>query len=619
MFREDKIIQNSLAEEEVDLQALQKVKELILSLSNTVSALKIFPSHHESSLRFRQDLITKLKSFFERYQKLELEIGEFAFYHQGKQVYQDEVSSKSLPYFFYKDGMRLLIIYNAVEEEEIRDILELIKTESAKPADESDIVNAMWTRDFSNIRYYVPEEFVQNKILEERTESLSRKGLKIETQELASKILDIKVNKEKLFSGRLELKPEEKKAMEFYVDQDLPEITGDWQWNFDPEKLQMQRTPSEPSTVQKKLPQEFALNEQDLQQLNQMIEKNRQLSPEEEFLNLMTEILALEEDSGQLKTNLDILYEFYQENLKAGNFRLNILLSKKMKDLRDLLSSEENEKIPLLTDFINRISDIKDVDEIRKLIAQKLEINYSALFEYLSQFQDKALPFFAEFFDKIEDESFRQKVKGLFETKIQSDAGKIVALVDDRKPLLTEFIIDIMRQQPARKILPHFINFMSLYNKTLKIKAIEAVSSFEDEMANKILLGFLNDPQEEVRLKAMTSLKFLGDIARLKQLMEEISTKKFRKKNFQEKKTMFEFLGRTRSEEALAFLKQLFLKKSIMPSTTELRVCAVAGLEAMGTEVALEPLRRGKKFFNRRVRRAAVEALARLETTEKKG
>jgi len=619
MSAEDKIVQDSLPEEEVDLQALQKVKELLLSLSNTVSAFKIFPSHHESCLRFRQDLMNKLKTYFQRHEKLELEIREFSFSFQGQQVYQDEVSSKSLPYFFFKDGMRLLIIYNGVGEEEVKDFLEIIKTESSKPADESDIVNAMWMRDFSNIQYYVPEEFLENKVLEERAESLSKKGLKVDSQELVSKAIDIKVNKERLFSGKLELKPEEKKAMEFYVDQALPEIIEDWKHDFDPGKLQVPKILSEPGTVQKKIPQEFALNERDLEQLNQMIERNRQLSPEEEFLNLMTEILGLDKDVEQLKTNLEILYDFYQEKLKAGNFQLNILLNKKMKDLRSLLSPEENEKTQLLTEFINRISDVRDVEEIRKLIAQKAEIDYSALFEYLGQFQDKALNFYAEFYEKIEDEVFRQKVKELFGIKIQDDPARISSLVDDRKPLLTEFIIDMMRQQPARKVLPYFVNFTNLYNKALKIKAIEALSSFDDEAASRILLGFLNDPIEEVRLKAVTSLKSLGDVARLKQLIEETRTTNFRKKNLAEKKALFQFLGRTRSQEAMAFLKKILLKKSIMPSTTELRICAVAGLEAMGTEEALTLLRRGKKFFNRKLRLASIEAAARLEKMGLKG
>jgi HEAT repeat protein len=249
-------------------------------------------------------------------------------------------------------------------------------------------------------------------------------------------------------------------------------------------------------------------------------------------------------------------------------------------------------------------------------------LNYSALFDYLSQFQDATLPFLAELFEPTEDQTFRQKAKDLFQNKIQSDPGIIVTLVDDQRPLLSEAIIEMMQQQQqqsARKIIPRFSHFLTLSTRELKIKAIEALGSFNDEMANKILLGFFNDPEEEIRIKATLSLKFLSDPTRLKQLMREIYTKKFRLKRFQEKKALFEFLGRTRSQEAFTFLKKVFLKKSLFPSTAELRICAVAGLEAMATEEALELLRRGEIFFNKKVRKAVAHALVSLASRKTRG
>lgn len=203
-------------------------------------------------------------------------------------------------------------------------------------------------------------------------------------------------------------------------------------------------------------------------------------------------------------------------------------------------------------------------------------------------------------------------MKELFQKKIKSNPGSIVALIDDQRPLMTATIIEIMRAQPGERIIPHFSSFLTISNQELKIKAIEALGSFNDEMANKILMGFLNDPSQEVRLKATSCLKFLGETSRLKQLMKEVFTKKFREKHFEEKKALFEFLGRTRNHEAFLFLKKVFLKKSLRPSVTELRVCAVAGLETMASREAVELLRRGERFFNRRVREAASSALVRL-------
>jgi hypothetical protein len=614
----DRTKENPAEEERADPQAVQRVKELVLSLANTISALKIFPPEHTSAIHFRQDFISKLKAFLTEYQRLELSIGEFGFYYQDKPVYQDEISSKSLPFFFFKDGLRLLAFYQGMDDEEINDLLEIIRLESAKPAEESDVVNALWLKDFPNLQYYAPEEFIENRILEERTESLSKRGLQIIPQELAGKVVDIEVNRQELFSGQLALKPEEKQAVDSFVDKELPELPENWQQNFTfeaegQESGQQQRPSiSEAGQPPEKQTTFLKLTEEDINELNRLLERNRKLSPEEEFINLMMEIMAQEENEGQFVANLNILQDFYLENIKNGHFNIPIILNKKIRELKTLLASSQPARAAKLDDFLTRTSDSKIFDEIRKLVDSKVELNYEALFDYLNQFDLTAIPFMAEMYEKLDKQAFRRLVQNFFREKIAIEPGIITSQLDEQKPRLTEALIEIMQQQPAHKIISFFAAFLTMSSKDLKLKAIEALASFNDELANKLLMALMNDKDQEVRLKATTSLKFLGDTSRLGQLMTEISTARFKARSFEEKKALFEFLGRTGSREAFNFLKKIFLKKSWLPGTTELRLGAVAGLEKMGSKEALALLRRGEHFFNRQVREASAEALVRL-------
>lgn len=140
----------------------------------------------------------------------------------------------------------------------------------------------------------------------------------------------------------------------------------------------------------------MALSPEEMELLNQLVERNRQLSPEEEFLNLMMEILALEKDRDQFQTNLDILRNFYQESIRTGRFEIPILLDKKIKDLKALISADQPEKLPGLEAFAASAGSLQILDEIRKLVDQKIELNYLALFDYLRQFGERALPFLGE-------------------------------------------------------------------------------------------------------------------------------------------------------------------------------------------------------------------------------
>lgn len=616
-------------EEKIDPKVFLKVKDLLLTLANTISALKIFPKNHASAVHFRKEFVAKLKNFLDEHQQLELEIGEYAFLYKGKQVYQDEISSKSLPFFFYKDGLRVLAFYQGMSEEEILEFLEMVRAESAKPAEESDIVNALWLKDLPNVQYYAPEEFLENRILEERSETLARKGLKIIPQELSNRVINIQVDRQQLFSGRLELNEKDREALSSFRPEAVPETLDGWQQPFDfsTEEVMDRASQQERAETKESLPPaeqhpvflEVKLEPRDLEQLNELIEKNRRLSPEEEFINLMVEILGLEQDLQQFQLNLDILYEFYVENIKNGHFSVPILLNEKLRKFKNLIISGDPEKNRLIDGFLEKTSDLKILDEISKLVDAGAEINLEALFDYLVQFGEKAIPFMAELGEKIEDEDFRRRLKDYFAEKIQSSPQSIVLLADDQRPKLTEIIIDLMRQQPAQKIIPLFSHFLSFSSRELKLKAIEALGTFNDELASRLLFGFLNDADPEIRIKATASIKFLSDTTRLKQLMKEVFTRKFKKKSLEEKRALFEFIGRTRQPESFNFLKKIFLKKAPWPYVTELRVCAAYGLAAMGTREAIDLLHRGENFFIPRVREAAVEALSRLSSKKSQG
>ena len=154
-----------------DPDRTEKVRDLLHYLANTVSAMKIFPSEHATVANFVDQLTAKFTDFLAVHQKLQVGIEEFSFTFEGKPAYTDEVAIKSLPFFFFKDGLHILFFYQGLDRPEVFDFLELIKTEAQKPAEDSDIVAALWERDFSNIQYYAPDEFLENRILAERRDS----------------------------------------------------------------------------------------------------------------------------------------------------------------------------------------------------------------------------------------------------------------------------------------------------------------------------------------------------------------------------------------------------------------------------------------------------------------
>jgi HEAT repeat protein len=156
--------------------------------------------------------------------------------------------------------------------------------------------------------------------------------------------------------------------------------------------------------------------------------------------------------------------------------------------------------------------------------------------------------------------------------------------------------------------------FLNFQNRDIKLEVVHVLGQVRDEMANRILLGFLKDPDEEVRIQTAMKLDPGEGGARVQQILREASASGFRDKSLKEKEAMLAFLGRTRSPEALAFLDRILKKAPLFGSrkALEMRLAAVAGLESMATPEASALLQKGAIGRTRAVREACTAALTRM-------
>jgi len=102
-----------------DKQVLDKSKDILSCMSNAVSAMKIFPSDHATVKNFVDALSQKFNDYFKTYQKLQIGVEEYSFTCANQVVFTDEMTIKSLPFFFFKDGTQVLYFYRGLDRPEI--------------------------------------------------------------------------------------------------------------------------------------------------------------------------------------------------------------------------------------------------------------------------------------------------------------------------------------------------------------------------------------------------------------------------------------------------------------------------------------------------------------------
>ena len=631
-----------------DREVVRRAEDILTFMANAVSAMKLFPSDHATVRNFVDALTGKFDDFFKSYARLEVGVEEYSFTCAGQVVYTDETTIKSLPFFFFKDGTQILYFYRGLGRQELLDFLELIKEVAQKPGGDNDIVAALWASDFPNIQYYAPDEFLENQILAEKREIVAERDLPELPSDLAHETLEIKVDLAKFSQGRIELKPEDMEKFHWRPGAEGPVPSPDDSSGLSPspaatadpnlmEKFQWRPRAEEPhpeaarAEAQAEVPPPSPddssglshspaatadpnLNESEVRELEAMVHANRVLWPEEEFVNLTAEVVYLEDDLAICAASLDVLSEFQLEQIRQGQFRTAKMIIGKVRDLLSHIGEGAPPKTALLGSCLRKLLGPKTLEAVETLLSTGAPVDWDALLEFFKLLGPMTLPMTAGFYEAQRDPAVKASILEFIKTTGGNDPGRIARLANDSRPALSLEVIRILTDLPDLKGISHLSVFMMFKSRDIKLEVIHALGGRRDEMSNRILMGFLNDPDEELRIQAAMKLNPIEEKSRIVHLIREASDPGFRKRSLKEKQAILSFLGRTRSAEALAFLVEVMGRTTLWPSAknTEMRLAAVAGLESMGTADACAALEAGAQGRGRKVRESCAEASARI-------
>jgi hypothetical protein len=597
-----------------DKQVLQKAEEILTAMANAVSAMKIFPSDHATVRNFADILIAKFDEYFETYQRLEVGVEEYSFTVAGQAVYTDELPLKSLPFFFFKDGTQILYFYRGLDREELVDFLELIKIVAQRPGGDNDIVAAMWESDLSNIQYFAPDEFLENQILAEKKSQQVDPNLPELPSDLAQETLEVKVDLAKFSQGRIEIKPEDQAKFRWTpgIDAPPPEDVV----KAGPQGPQPITSPDE-SAGQDRSPAAAAdphFTDTEVLELESMVRANRVLWPEDEFLGLTAEIVYLEDDLKICGASLDVMTDFVLDQIRQGQFSVGVAALRKIRDLQSHVGTSSLQKFELIEDCYKKLTGSKALRAVEGHLAEQTQTEWPALLGFFKELGPMTLPAAAALYETHSDPDVRAGILAFVEDMSGNDPNLLISLANDARPALSMRLLTALVRMPEGKGIPSLLAFVMFKNREIKLEVIHQLGQIRSEMANRILMGFLNDPDEDLRIQAAMKLDPSEEKSRIEHVIREASSPVFRKKSLQEKQAILSFLGRTRTSDALAFLGAAMARTTLWPSTRnlEMRLAAVHGLESMATPEAESALESAARLRGRKVRHAAEEALARI-------
>ena len=564
--------------------AAKKVKEVLGLFSKTFSAMRIYPTENPTVDNFIESFYEKTQEFLREYGELKLIVREFSFIFKEDTVFEEEHKKASLPFLFFKDGMRELAFYKGLDREELQNFLQVIKDNADIPLEDSDIVNSLWTKDFSHIRYFAIDEFLDTEIDEDSEEKhchtdkkeFTKGEIKLSTTDLTE------IRKRSIALGVPSNEARKEEENQDITLEDIP--------------LPFQTT---------------VISQKDSPALQSMLEELRSLPPLTEMIILLFEILHLEERAQATASILNILKQFYKEAVYKSLFTLASLILHNLQELKDLCSGQLEEKSQMLENTLRHFKGESSLAYLKKLFINGQIEDFDSFFHYLKTLGPKAIPLAGDIWEEAQDSGVRSAASDFLFEVGKEDLASLFDIAKDHRTALTKKIIEISGKIANKRALPYLMRFAAHQNKEIRLAVIKSLSEIDDASINPILIGFLSDRNGELRTQAALSLKSCEDEDTTAFIIQIAQQKEFRDRLKQEKRALLEYLADTRSKEVSKLLRSLLKRWSILRRSkqNETRLCAVLALQKMGNREAQHILQEGARFRNKAIQMACKLAL----------
>jgi hypothetical protein len=130
------------------------VEELLRAIGRAVRAHQLYLQNNPVYLRSIEAARGAFAPVWSETDEISLQVSETQFTWEGVAVLADaEKAADSLPWLFFKDGVRELRFLRGFETEELGAFLDLIRRARVASPDEDDLLTMLWEQDFLYLRY----------------------------------------------------------------------------------------------------------------------------------------------------------------------------------------------------------------------------------------------------------------------------------------------------------------------------------------------------------------------------------------------------------------------------------------------------------------------------------
>ncbi len=549
-------------------------KDVVLVLVKTIKATKMYLPNNPIYQKFREEMKEKFDIYFKDEEYLSFLVHRFEFTFLDQQVYQNPDKEDNIALMFFKDGIREFCFHKDISPDEINGFIEILKFDARDRELDDDLVTLLWEKDFEHITYTVTDEATEEEAAEEDALFSFE-----EEPEAIRQLEELRARA----AREGESSPGDLGGISVGVT--AGEALGVLNGSHDEENYEARR-----GTYP--VPDERGLLT--------------------ELTDIFYEILITENDMERFEMVADSLSRALEIFVQRGDLALATIVVMKVQDLaKDPRIGDLRPKLEKIVDKASSDALIKMVGDY---ISQGGQEAMEAAGSYLTQLDIRALGPMVGLLESLESRKARKAVCDIISAQCGTDGSALLPYLKHRYWYVTRNVVMVLGKVADQDTVPAIGELAKHEDARVRKEALNALAAIKGKVAEDIIAGMLSDPDRQVRGLSGRLLTELAPERAFELLSQSVSRKEFDDREFDEKKEVFELIGRSGGPKAVPFMLERFKKKGFFggQKRDRMRACAAYGLAAAGGEEAYGLLRSEIDSKSRIVRAACLDGLKRI-------
>lgn len=541
---------------------IKEAKDILQNIIKAKKAIRMYPENNPMYIKTLEDSYARLRSFFDYKDIFTLKIKQNSILYDSEQIYYNPEKEDNLALFFFKDGLRELTFHKGLVPEELEEFLKIIAQDFDREVVDDDVVTLLWEKDFQNIRYIVDEAFLID-IDEEDYQTKTEEKVK----EKVTAVDDLM-----------------KAYADGFVEEDVRTISI------------------------------VSLSDKDLQLLVKELEKDSSEDKIEKLVAIFFELIYQSEDKSTLEDVFAFLKEAITFSMKHGYISSVLSVMKRAKEIIDDPLLTENEK-----KYMRMLSGYLGTDEIIGLLAEILdsgiEVEAGIFGEFVIFLDKNAIEPMVKYLGELKTIRARKTVIDALIIVGRKDIQKLSRGLEDQRWYVVRNIIYILRKIGDKRAIEYLLRTVRHGDIRVKKEVIKALGELGGKEVIQTLRECLDDHDMQVRIAAAKAFSTLGSEVAKRIMLDKISDKTFKEKNFEEKKEFFEALSRWKDTDVFDFLIKMLKTTTFFSRAKnfENRAGAAFCLGLLGNKDALPVLEKLKDSSHKLMRDFSYAAIKKLE------